>query len=256
MSAHDPKQDRAGLGILLSELAIELPSPTFEYYSVTLTGDKQGRILRSVYSHWVDFADKDRRIEIRAASLVRAEIAVATWRQAGERCLIVDSPKDLLVFFLVGGHAVIEKRLSESQIATWLQPEQVVPDGILGFTAVCNLPPNFHNRAPRPKLRMQVLKRDGFRCRICGRRPTDNSDIELHVHHIRPWAEGGVTMERNLITLCHTCHNGLAPHYEPTLHFMVELQNACESAMNHAAAYNEGVRQYGINLVGSDLQNK
>src|SRR5262249_31575874 len=147
---------------------------------------------------------------------------------------LVDNPKDLLVFFLAGGHAVIEKHLSESEIGAWLEPEPVVLDGLPGFMSDCDLPPNSYNRAPTPKLRMQVLKRDKYRCCICGRRPAENSDIELHVHHIRPWADGGVTVERNLITLCHTCHNGLSPHYEPTLHNMIEPQKAAPPATDRA----------------------
>jgi hypothetical protein len=30
---------------------------------------------------------------------------------------------------------------------------------------------------------MDVLRRDDFRCQICGRRAADYVDIELHVHH-------------------------------------------------------------------------
>ena len=240
---------------LLKDLAIQSPSSTSEYYAVTLVGDEQGRIFRSMFSHWIDFADKDRRVEVRAASIVRAESVVATWRRMGERCLVVESLKDLEVFFLSGGHAVVEKYLSESEIGEWLEPTQVVADGLLGFTSVCGIPRSFQNRAPPPKLRMKILKRDGYGCRICGRKPTQNSDIELHVHHIRPWAEGGVTTERNLITLCHTCHNGLAPHYEPTLHHMVDPLNTFNSVPDHVAAYNEGVRLYGINNYRGGLRD-
>jgi hypothetical protein len=64
---------------------------------------------------------------------------------------------------------------------------------------------------------MQVLNRDDRRCRICGRRPDDDTDLVLHVHHIRPWEKGGVTDPTNLITLCHTCHSGLVPHDDHSL---------------------------------------
>jgi len=64
---------------------------------------------------------------------------------------------------------------------------------------------------------MQIVQRDLYRCRICGRRPADYVDLELHVHHIRPFARDGLTIEENLITLCHTCHAGLDPHFRPQL---------------------------------------
>lgn len=64
---------------------------------------------------------------------------------------------------------------------------------------------------------MKVLKRDKNRCRICGRSPSDYEDVVLHVHHTRPWGKRGVTDINNLITLCHTCHNGLDPHEDQSL---------------------------------------
>jgi hypothetical protein len=72
---------------------------------------------------------------------------------------------------------------------------------------------------PGRKPRMRVLKRDGYRCRICGRSP-DDYDVVLHVHHIRPWGGGysGMTEEDNLITLCDTCHDGLEPHSDVALY--------------------------------------
>jgi hypothetical protein len=47
--------------------------------------------------------------------------------------------------------------------------------------------------------------------------------VELHVHHIRPWAKGGLTEEDNLITLCKTCHDGLDPHHDPSLFDLIDV---------------------------------
>jgi hypothetical protein len=68
---------------------------------------------------------------------------------------------------------------------------------------------------------MRILQRDGYQCRVCGRSPNDHVDLELHVHHVRPWAVGGGTQDSNLITLCHTCHNGLDPHFEFSLYSLL-----------------------------------
>ena len=48
--------------------------------------------------------------------------------------------------------------------------------------------------------RIQVLNRDGNRCRNCG--STEN----LHVHHIQWKRDGGEDKLSNLITLCRSCH--------------------------------------------------
>ncbi len=98
-----------------------------------------------------------------------------------------------------------------------LEERIVVPTGAIGTRQIELVDKQALKQAPTPKQRMKILKRDEYRCRICGRRPEDNVDIHLHVHHFRPWAKGGLTEESNLITLCHTCHNGLDPHYEFSL---------------------------------------
>ena len=62
----------------------------------------------------------------------------------------------------------------------------------------------------RPRLRLtpdayrdlhcQVLKRDGWRCQVCG------SMGELQVHHLQFRSRSGDDDEKNLITLCGKCH--------------------------------------------------
>lgn len=56
------------------------------------------------------------------------------------------------------------------------------------------------------QLRFRVLQRDGFRCRYCGRGPSEGG--VLHVDHVVPYAAGGTTTEGNLITACAECNLG------------------------------------------------
>lgn len=55
-------------------------------------------------------------------------------------------------------------------------------------------------------LRYDILRRDGFRCQICGRTQADG--VKLHVDHIIPIAKGGKTVKSNLRTLCDQCNLG------------------------------------------------
>lgn len=57
-------------------------------------------------------------------------------------------------------------------------------------------------------LRYEVLKRDGFRCVVCGRSPATEHGVLLHIDHIQPWARGGETEGENLRTLCQKCNLG------------------------------------------------
>lgn len=54
-------------------------------------------------------------------------------------------------------------------------------------------------------LRVQILSRDKYLCRMCGRTPPD---VKLCVDHIMPISKGGITEERNLQTLCFDCNVG------------------------------------------------
>lgn len=57
-----------------------------------------------------------------------------------------------------------------------------------------------------PSLRYDVMRRDDFRCRLCGRSARDG--VELEVDHIVPISKGGSSIESNLQTLCRDCNRG------------------------------------------------
>ena len=59
-----------------------------------------------------------------------------------------------------------------------------------------------------PGLRYDILKRDNFRCQICGRTARDG--VTLEVDHKKPIARGGKTEPNNLWTLCWDCNRGKA----------------------------------------------
>ncbi len=54
-------------------------------------------------------------------------------------------------------------------------------------------------------MRFDVFRRDGYKCRYCGR---DSTAVILEVDHIIPVAEGGTNDEANLITSCFDCNRG------------------------------------------------
>lgn len=61
-------------------------------------------------------------------------------------------------------------------------------------------------------LRYDILKRDNFRCQLCG--STAQDGVKLHVDHIHPIAKGGKTTPANLRTLCDRCNMGKSDKYE------------------------------------------
>lgn len=57
-------------------------------------------------------------------------------------------------------------------------------------------------------VRQYVLKRDGYKCRCCGKKTTAKQTVKLHVHHIESRKTGG-NAPNNYITLCEHCHKGV-----------------------------------------------
>ena len=53
------------------------------------------------------------------------------------------------------------------------------------------------------KIRFMIYKRDGYRCRICGR---GGQAVDLEIDHIKPIAKGGKSTIDNLQTLCKRCN--------------------------------------------------
>ena len=70
----------------------------------------------------------------------------------------------------------------------------------------------YQRRIMTDSLRYDVMKRDGFRCVICGQTAKDG--VKLHVDHIRPVSKGGKTELSNLRTLCSTCNMGKRDKYD------------------------------------------
>lgn len=58
------------------------------------------------------------------------------------------------------------------------------------------------------RLRFLIMRRDNFKCCICGASPAKDPSVVLHIDHIVPWAKGGETVADNLQTLCSKCNLG------------------------------------------------
>lgn len=65
---------------------------------------------------------------------------------------------------------------------------------------------NFERKELNRSLRFAVLKRDNYRCCICGRNVKDG--VKLEIDHIVPVSKGGKTVITNLQTLCQDCNRG------------------------------------------------
>lgn len=190
-----------------------------KYFAICMSADQQGRLTVQVQTEWVGWADSEQRVEIREASSVIPSGMADLWKRLRTPFSVVNTVDDFVGWYYSGGNALVETTIGR-RFLPQVKPNPCVRTGATGFKRIPSVGEflrTLFRRAPTPKLRMAILKRDNYRCKLCGRRPENNTDIELDVHHIRPVGERGATHEDNLITLCDTCHNGLEPHYEWSL---------------------------------------
>lgn len=60
--------------------------------------------------------------------------------------------------------------------------------------------------------RFDILQRDGFTCRYCGRQAPET---ELEVDHVHPRSKGGTDDQKNLVTTCRDCNRGKGDRIVP-----------------------------------------
>jgi rubredoxin len=58
----------------------------------------------------------------------------------------------------------------------------------------------------KPSLRFEILKRDDYRCQMCGVTAKDGATLEID--HIYPVSKGGTNEPDNLQVLCRDCNAG------------------------------------------------
>ena len=81
-------------------------------------------------------------------------------------------------------------------------------NGILKYTAKQIIRTyNPEREKMNSQLRYEIMKRDNFRCVLCGRNVSEDG-VKLHVDHFIPIAFGGKTEYDNLRTLCEDCNLG------------------------------------------------
>ncbi len=207
------KADR--LAALFSEM--QSASEGITYFAVNLTADENCQILVGSKSAASGVTESEPCRELRSACQVKGQVLLDLWVSTKMKGVAVNTLEHLRIFVCIGGNAIIEESLAREYFPQIFEKKVIVPTGLASSATVENVHPSELKRSPTPKKRMAILKRDEYRCRVCGRSPNDSVDIQLRLHHFIPWAKGGLTNERNLMTLWHTCHDGLDPHFEPQL---------------------------------------
>lgn len=218
--------------------------PDVAYYAATLR-DSHGKLDRSFYSHFADFPEgvgPGRGVEVRETSPVDPAEMTQMWDDVGHDWMIVNQSAQLFAFVRLGGNALITQDFARQHFADLMGPKRSISKGAGGFLRHRPDAPDLQERS-RTRQKKRIRERDGHQCQECGAQPSDDGQTELEVHHIRPFSDGGPTVDENLITLCKQCHDELDPHYQPDLHFTAgPLTSAADS--ESAETHRRGVEAY------------
>ena len=227
----------------LHRLRTQVPIVEAVYYAITLLATNEGEIQRFYQSTFSGWADHTKNREVREISRVDPDLMLQNLKEIGEPGVLVNSSEDLFLYLIIGGHGVIEKSLCDQHFPDLTKPKETVRSVSKGFVQAESAPKEWFRRAPTRKERIRILKRDKLRCRICGRSPNDYVDVELHLHHVVPWSIGGLTEDTNLITVCGTCHDGIEPHFDPSLFFMLGIDTLLPEVRD-SEDYKRGIMNY------------
>lgn len=89
------------------------------------------------------------------------------------------------------------------------------------------------DRTIPPRLRMEILERNGFTCQLCGAGPGDQDPynpqrkVRLQIDHVIPANQGGQTHEDNLRVTCSACNQAkmnIQPPSESALNILARIR--------------------------------
>jgi 5-methylcytosine-specific restriction endonuclease McrA len=93
-----------------------------------------------------------------------------------------------------------ETSLEQSEVAHYLtvfseMGKTYYQDGIIWIPEA----PRYRNAPLSSQVRIQIMKRDGYRCRYCGQ-------FAEHIDHVTPRCQGGSDDPQNLVASCAPCN--------------------------------------------------
>ncbi|MBU0458593.1 HNH endonuclease [Patescibacteria group bacterium] len=124
------------------------------------------------------------------------------WRTLDRQPFVGEMKKPLSKF----NHATYQRRFG-----SWIKAcEEFIKykKGDVEFIKMAQSESTARSRNINNKKRLKILKRDNYKCIICGRSPATHAGIFLHIDHIQPFSKGGSNEIDNLRTLCHKCNLG------------------------------------------------
>ena len=221
--------------------------PEYTYFAAALIGSDTGWNLAfgTCFAGFPEGGGPDDGVELREPVPVYPDRITRLWEDAGQGWVVVNERAQLIWLFRFGGNALIAEEVAREHLAEFVQPIEMVSNGAVGFRRFDPDAREVIRRRPRPRQKARILQRDGHRCQVCHRQPSNDGDFRLELHHIRPFSMGGLTIDENLITVCKECHDSFDPHYQPGLFWLPDGHASRALEQHSTDAHNQRVEAYG-----------
>lgn len=216
------------------------------YFTATLRDDygKTEMSFQSIFAGFPESVEPGEGIELRRARPVSPDNMIKMWEGVGQDWMVVNNDVQFILFIRRGGNALIAEDLARMHYADHVEPHECISTGVGGF--IWNEPdaPDLTIRSRR-KQKQRIRERDGHQCQLCGVQPTGKRQTKLEVHHIRPFSQGGPTVDTNLITLCSNCNQALGEEFWPDLYWTKGGPISSATDREGSQAHQRSVEMYG-----------
>ena len=175
------------------------------YYKISLNRSNRKHSYLSLFTRWIGEQDGN---EIRQIDYIDTRKVQEDFQNLfGQNISTIENLSELKVFIEVGGHSIINHQLVENHWKELNSPAiSIKQEAFHGYIEYDSLLPRHQSKNVNSSYRKEIIERDIKCCQLCKKHQFENDDVQLEIHHIQPWNEGGLTYPENLITLCRKCH--------------------------------------------------
>ena len=202
----------------------------------------------STFTSFDGFGEKFR--ERRKPSTVNEEKFVEDLKFLGHSVFGIEDLKGLNIWLRAKGWAVVKEDFAKSSMSQWLRSRECVSSPVGIYTDIEIVSPKTLKRSYGGKMKQEIIERDSGACLECG--STEN----LTMQHVIPYAHGGETTSRNLVTLCESCNQEMETNITFSHSDAAGLHRDFERSVINHNWYSKEQRAIAIKITQNLMQSR
>jgi hypothetical protein len=147
------------------------PLQNTNYYCIELYATDDGKLMFGCQTGWVKEFEPNSLKSVRKACFVYPEKMRKLLKDLKKIPLIINDKNDYFIFLLFGGFGIVTQNIAETYFSHFIEPKETLLTYKNGYVNIDSIPNKKLEHIPSKTVRMNVLKRDNFRCLSCGESP-------------------------------------------------------------------------------------